>query len=88
MTPQSRNDDEPMAPEVCGHYVAANGAGFHCVLTGDHGEHVWRGEGQASRGLGSMDRVGAGLEVRWRDPRPAATVGDARRALAKARSKP
>jgi hypothetical protein len=79
-----RRDDEPLAgPGVCGRSVGILGTGFACLLLGDHDEHVWRGEAQASRGLGYNDNLGAELEVRWRDDRPAATVGDVRRALAR-----
>jgi hypothetical protein len=76
-----RRDDELLMPGTCGHSVGALGA-FLCGESGDHDEHIWRGDGQASRGLGYGDNLAIGMEVRWRDDRPAATVGDVRRALA------
>jgi hypothetical protein len=75
-------DDELLEPGTCGHSIGTLGAGFRCGLLGDHDEHVWRGDAQASRGLGYGDNLSAEIEVRWRDDRPAATVGDVRRALA------
>lgn len=77
------NDDELLEPETCGHNVQITGSGFYCNSHDQRtNEHVWRGKGQASRGLGYVDNLDTELEVRWRDDRPAATVGDVRRVVA------
>lgn len=82
MPPRMPNrDSEPLDPGICGRSLGMLGAGFACAEDGDHDEHVWRGVGQASRGLGFSDHRPAEVEVRWRDDRPAATVGDLRRRL-------
>lgn len=83
MPPRMPNrDSEPLDPGICGRSLGMLGAGFACAEDGDHDEHVWRGDATASRGLGYRDNLSTELEVRWRDPWPAATVGDVRRALA------
>jgi hypothetical protein len=78
-------EDEPLQPGVCGHSLGVLGSGFPCVETGPHNKHVWRGDGQASRGLGHADSLPIGIEVHWCDDRPAATVGDMRRLIAASR---
>lgn len=75
-------DDELIDPAGCGHSVSTGPAGFYCLVTGDHDEHVYRGPGQASRGLGHADNRPVEVEVRWRDDRRPATFGDMRRLIA------